>query len=76
MGPDNKAITKVVSDLGEAFELKDIGDVQYFLGVRITRNLSERTVMPSQDAYALRTLESLSYRELRSAPTPFAAGFP
>lgn len=74
MGPDDTAITKVVSDLGEAFELKDIGDVQYFLGIRITRNLTDRTITLSQDAYALRTLESLGYRDLRPAPTPFAAG--
>ena len=39
-GPDLAAISKVKSQLSKAFEMKDLGDLHYFLGIEVIHTLT------------------------------------
>jgi len=45
--------------LSSIFEMKDIGDVRYILGVEITQNHSKKLLGLSQEAYISKILELL-----------------
>jgi hypothetical protein len=48
---DNDRAMKFKTDLMRQFELKDLGPLKWFLGMRITRNETMRKIWLTQDAY-------------------------
>lgn len=60
----------VKSKLRQAFEITDLGEVHWLLGIQITQNRAERTISLSQWSY----FESIAkdFRQLTSKPTNIA----
>jgi hypothetical protein len=54
--------------------MKDLGQCQFFLGVRITRDKSRSQITLCQDAYIRKTLEQFGMLECRAVSTPLDPG--
>jgi len=74
LGPNSDQIRQFKSEFAKQFEIKDLGDANYFLGVRIVRNRPEGTIILMQDAFAQRILEAKGRQNLKPAKTPLAQG--
>jgi hypothetical protein len=57
MGDNMQAIVKLKKKLGKRFEMKDMGDVNYFLGLKIERDRKGRTISLSQEQYVKNIVE-------------------
>lgn len=55
------------------FDVTDLGDSKWMLGMRITRDRSARTIVLDQELYVRTALEKYGLKECRTAPTPAAA---
>lgn len=73
MGPSRANINRFKRQLKEVLDTKDLGPVDYFLGVRIVRDRQKRTILLVQDAYAKKVLHARHDAE-RKAFTPMASG--
>src|SRR3984957_4393431 len=60
--------------LSEAFDMKDLGPCQFFLGVRITRDRSQNKTTICQDAYIRKVLDQFGMLECRAVLTPIDPG--
>jgi hypothetical protein len=58
--------------LKEKFDVTDLGDSKWMLGMRITRNRPARTITLDQELYVSTALEKYGLKECRTAPTPAA----
>ncbi len=56
------------------FQIKDLGELSWFLGIRITRDRAKGTISLSQDTYATRLLEKYGLQDAKVAKTPMASG--
>ena len=81
---DAAEIAELKRGMGEKFKIKDLGDAQSILGVRITRNRAEKTITLDQGPYAEKILglfgfgnpcriESVPARVGKEAETPAEA---
>ena len=61
-------ISRIKVALGKEFEVKDLGDLKYFLGMEVAR--SKRGVYVSQRKYILDLLEETSMLGCNPEPTP------
>ncbi len=61
-------------ELQKNFKLKDLGELHWFLGLRITRNRLERTLVIDQEAYILDTLKLFHMLDCNPTPTPEVSG--
>jgi hypothetical protein len=52
------------------FELKELGDIHYFLGCRIVRDRKKRAIYITQDAYIKKTVKSYSFEGLVTPVAP------
>jgi hypothetical protein len=73
IGPQGELKT-LKQQLSEAFDMKDLGQCQYFLGVRIMWDRQNHQVTLYQDAYVRKTLEQFSMLECRAVSTPLDPG--
>ncbi|KAA3480935.1 hypothetical protein EPI10_021339 [Gossypium australe] len=67
-GNDSQAIDCFVQDLNARFSLKDLGQLNYFLGIEITYN--KGGVFLSQKKYILELLQRSSMDRSKGTPTP------
>jgi hypothetical protein len=65
---DETEIRRVKDNLGKQFEVKDLGQLQYFLGIEIAR--SPKGIFLSQRKYVLDLLSETCMLWCRSASTP------
>ena len=68
MSHDNKAVEQVKALLSSLYTIKDLGDAEYFLGVKIER--SPGSMKLTQTAYITNMLERYGMRDCKPAPTP------
>jgi len=61
-------------DLSSRFEMADLGEVQYILGLQVTRDRLRRTLTLSQAEYVRRLLERYGMLNSRPTDTPIATG--
>jgi hypothetical protein len=73
-GPSFEEIKSLKKDLTTFFEITDLGEVSYFLGIRLVRNPSNKTITLMQDAFVHRLLEAKHMESCKPAKTPLAAG--
>ena len=66
---DLQSARKVVSDLEKQFQLHDLGDTSFLLGVHIVRDRSNRSLSLSQHQYIVDLLESYSMTDCTSVST-------
>ena len=67
-GNNNDAVSRVIAALGERFSLKDQGDVNYFLGIEVTRTSHGLHLM--QRKYILDLLVKTNMFEAKPVATP------
>ena len=68
IGDDEAEIARLKGSLSEAFEVKDLGRLKYFLGIEVAR--SEKGIAISQRKYTLDLLSDMGMMGCRRAPTP------
>jgi hypothetical protein len=62
--------TKTKADLNRHFELVDLGDINWLLGVSVTRNLEDKTISLGQQAYVEQILTRFGLSDARPDVTP------
>jgi len=67
-GDDSLEISRLKKNLSNEFEVKDLGQLRYFLGIEIAR--SPRGIVLSQRKYVLDLLDETGMLECRPASTP------
>jgi hypothetical protein len=74
VGPQGESLKMLKLQLHDAFDMKDLGPCQFFLGVRITRNRSQNQTTICQDAYIRKVLSQFGMLECRAVLTPLDPG--
>jgi hypothetical protein len=70
LGRDLEAIQDLKKALMSRYEMRDLGDLQWFLGIRIIRDRSERKLWLSQDAYIDKLIAKFNLESHRPTHTP------
>ena len=65
-------IQQVKDSLSQQFELKDLGQLKYFLGMSISRNVESGHILINQPAYIKRILEVFGMQDCKSVSTPIS----
>ena len=73
-GKDMSTIDELKQQLRSEFEMKDLGDLKYFLGVHVTRNRQNRQLTIDQTTYIQMLLEKFDMQNCNAVSTPFAIG--
>jgi hypothetical protein len=68
----SQAVTNLLKRLSDDFALKDLGDLQYFLGIEVKR-VNDGIIL-SQDKYANDLLKRSGMIQCKSCNTPLATG--
>ena len=68
------AITTVKNQLRAEFEMKDLGELQYFLGMHVTRDRGSRTIHVDQTNYIQSVLARFDMQNCKGASTPMVQG--
>ena len=72
--PTDAEADKVVAELAEHFELRDLGDTSFLLGIEITRNCSKHSLSLSQRQYIIDMLEDYRFTGCTPVQTPMEPG--
>ena len=72
--PTDAEADKVVAELAEHFELRDLGDTSFLLGIEITRDRSKRSLSLSQRQYIIDMLEDYGFTGCTPVQTPMEPG--
>ena len=73
-GNSQQAIAKVKADLGECFQVKDMGELHYFLGVSVKQNIDTGKIWIGQPSFAQPVLKKFGLENCKPAATPVATG--
>ena len=73
-GKSEQKIAQLKSDLGRRFQLKDMGKLNYFLGVSVKQNSKTGTTWIGQPACTEAVLQKFGMELSKPANTPVAAG--
>jgi transposase InsO family protein len=73
VGKNGKDIANVKVQLSREFEMKDLGKLEHFLGMRITRTL-DGGITIDQSGYIRQILERFGMESSKAVTTPIAAG--
>ena len=74
LGRDLDSINKAKMELQNEFEMKDLGELKYFLGMQVTRDRKSRRMHLSQEGYINETLNRFGMQNSKPASTPIATG--
>lgn len=74
IGPAGNDLNSVKSGLCNAFKMEDLGPASYFLGIRIVRDRSARTIKLCQDAYIKKIIEKFGMADCTTVKTPMDPG--
>jgi hypothetical protein len=74
VSPKGERLRVLKLQLSEAFDIKDLGPCQFFLGVRITRDRSQNKTTICQDVYIHKVLDQFGMLEYRAVSTPIDPG--
>jgi transposase InsO family protein len=74
IGSSLAEVKQLKTDLSARFEMTDLGEAEYVLGLQLTRNRRARTLSLSQSDYIRRLLERYGMSECNKAPTPLPTG--
>ena len=62
-------IKKLKTQLNQAFEIKDLGELTYFLRIQVTRNQTFKTLHLNQTRYIIKALERFQLEECKTTST-------
>jgi hypothetical protein len=71
---DQEEWNQLKSKLVERFKAKDMGESNWILGMRITRDRKAGTITLDQELYVTKALEKYGFAQCRTAPTPEVVG--
>jgi hypothetical protein len=63
-------VSKVKQELSKAFEMVDMGEVHYYLGLTIERDRAKRTIKITQQAYIEKILAKFGMENASGSPVP------
>ena len=69
-GNDKSFVMEIKAWLSSNFEMKDMGEAAYILGVKISRNRSKKLLSLSQETYIKKILERFSMQDCKSLDSP------
>lgn len=72
IGPSKQEVETVKRQLHSRFDIKDLRPTSHFLGIKVERNKTERSICLSQEALIKRVLADYSLTNCKSARTPMA----
>ena len=70
----SQKMKEVKRKLSTQFEIKDLGDLHYILGVSFIQNSSEKSLWIGQPAYTSTVIEKFGLANAKPVNTPTAAG--
>jgi transposase InsO family protein len=70
---DLPALEKLKTDLAERFEMKDLGEAQFCLGIQIVRDRARKTISINQSVYIEGILKKFGMAECKPIGTPLDA---
>ena len=73
-GDDTSQIAQLKRALKKQYKMTDLGPVQRFLGLRITRDCSVQTIDIDQEEYIQSVLEHFNMADCKPASTPLPSG--
>ncbi len=65
-------IKKVKADIGSRFQVKDLGEASYFLGMELTRDRQAGWLKVAQTRYITELAERFGLQDAKPAPTPMS----
>ena len=71
-GKSDKRMADVKRALSDKFEMKDLGELHYFLGVKIVQNHEKGTIWIGQPLYTENILQKFIMENAKSISTPVA----
>ncbi|TMC14556.1 MAG: DDE-type integrase/transposase/recombinase, partial [Chloroflexi bacterium] len=74
LGKDLDSINKIKAELRNEFEMKDLGELKYFLGMQVTRDRVQRRLHLSQEGYTREILNRFGMQDSKPVSTPIATG--
>src|SRR5579871_6333150 len=74
IGKNMDIINDLKSKLNKAFEIKDLKDLTYFLGIQVRRNRQIRTIYLDQTQYILKILKRFKLQDSKPTRTPLETG--
>ena len=69
-GPDKKGIQRIKDKLHERFEMTDLGECRYYLGMTVTRDRANRILRLGQAGYVQKFITEHGMWESKGTPTP------
>ncbi|KAH9648851.1 hypothetical protein KPL70_025766 [Citrus sinensis] len=69
IGSDSKGIEEMVKDMNTTFALKDLEDLNFFLGIQVLRN--QNSILLSQSKYVQDLLAKIKMTDCKGIETPF-----
>lgn len=72
VGKDKQEISAVKEALHGRFQMTDLGPCSYYLGIRIRRNRSAKTIYLDQQGYVQKILQQFDMIKCAESPTPMA----
>lgn len=73
-GSTKKRISEVKSALAERFDMKDLGELNHYLGVKIVQNRGDGTIWIGQSAYTEEVLKKFGMESCKPVTTPVEVG--
>src|SRR4030095_2212749 len=73
-GKGMDGINKIKAQLKEELEMKDLGELEYFLGIQVHRDRKNRQLSISQTSYLNSILERFEMTNSKPVSTPIATG--
>ena len=70
IGKELKNLKHLKNQLNQAFQMKDLGELTYFLGIQVTRNRNIRTLYLNQARYIHKALERFKLEECKIINIP------
>ena len=70
----NSKLARMKLALGQHFKVKDLGEVNFLLGIGVVRNRKLGTIELSQQAYIDQLLKRFNLREAKPVTTPLSSG--
>ena len=73
LGKDQSEIEDIKYQLGELYHMKDLGPTSSYLGIRITRDCTSRSIWIDQQVYIENTLKRFRLQDSDNTKTPLPA---
>ena len=74
LGRNLNNINQLKQRLNESFEMTDLGELKYFLGIQVERNRTSRTIHINQAQYIIKILNQFNMHNCNPVRTPLEVG--